>query len=124
MSENDRRTDDAESRHGEVTRLLGELRLGHEDSLERLMPLVYRDLRKLAGSFMRREGASHTLPTTALVHEAYLRLADQRNGIELRFFAGLTEDETAAVLDISPRTVKRDWQVARAWLDREIGAPL
>lgn len=172
---------------------------GSKESLERLIPLVYQDLRRLAGALMRREGAQ-TLQTTALVHEAYLRLVGQRDThwqnrahffaiaaqamrrilvehararrtdkrgggwermpfdedmipmsagqsemmlsldaalsslerisprqskiIELRFFGGLTENETAEVLDIDPRTVKRDWRAARAWLNREIGGPL
>ena len=183
---------------GEVTQLLRQLSEGNQQSLPHLMPMVYDDLRRVAGAFMRRERAGHTLQVTALVHEAYLRLVDQRvvnwqnrahffaiaaqamrrilveharakgaekrggeyekvslddisvsltprhselllsldealsrleqvsprqcRIIEYRFFAGMTEDKTAAVLDISARTVKRDWRVARAWLNRELGS--
>lgn len=183
---------------GEVTQLLRQLSEGNQQSLPHLMPMVYNDLRRVAGAFMRRERAGHTLQVTALVHEAYLRLVDQREThwqnrahffaiaaqamrrilveharakgaekrggefekvslddisvaltprhselvlaldealtrlermsprqcriIEYRFFSGMTEDETAAVLDISTRTVKRDWRVARAWLNRELAS--
>jgi len=181
---------------GEVTRLLGELRAGNPEAASKLIPLVYKELHRLAGYYMRRERPNHTLQTTALVHEAYLRLVEQqeinwqsraqfmgvaaqtmrrilvdyarahqtdkRGGreakvsleeklvlfspersqelvaldealtrlapmaprqsriIELRFFGGLTVEETAEVLRIAPKTVKRDWSVARAWLHREL----
>lgn len=181
---------------GDVTRLLRDLERGHQESLPVLIPLVYEELRKLAHSFMRSEGRNHTLQTTALVHEAYVRLVDQRAAkwqnrahffaiaaqamrrilvdharahlatkrggevervpleddlvslsplqsatlvsldealtrlatiwprqsqvIELRFFGGLTEEEAAEILKVSSRTVKRDWRLARAWLNREI----
>jgi len=62
---------------GEVTGLLAELKLGNKDALERLMPLVYRELRRVAGHQMRDERLGHTLQPTALVHEAFLRLVDQ-----------------------------------------------
>ena len=62
---------------GEVTALLAEARLGRQDAIERLLPLVYRELRRIAGQQMRRERADHTLQPTALVHEAYLRLVNQ-----------------------------------------------
>lgn len=159
------------------------------------MPLVYDELRKLAASQLRRERNDHTLQPTALVHEVYLRLAEQKNVhwqdkshffgvtaqlmrrilvdharghladkrgsglpkvalneaivmsreqpaellaldesltrladtdpqqskiVELRIFAGLTIEQTAEVLRISPATVKRDWNLAKAWLMREI----
>lgn len=159
------------------------------------MPLVYNELRKLAASHLRHERSDHTLQPTALVHEVYLRLAEQRNVqwqdkshffgvtaqlmrrilvdharshradkrgsglpkvalneaiamsrerpaellaldesltrlassdaqqsriVELRVFAGLTIEQTAEVLNISPATVKRDWNLAKAWLLREI----
>jgi RNA polymerase sigma-70 factor (ECF subfamily) len=182
--------------HQAVTRLLVEWQNGSQNALERLMPLVYEELRAIAGRYMSRESASHTLQSTALVHEAYVRLIgqrrvhwqsrahffgiaaqmmrrilvdharrqhrDKRGGpapklsldeaiaaeqphvdvdllalddaltsleridprgariIELRFFSALTIDETAAVLDISSGTVKRDWDAARAWLFREM----
>jgi RNA polymerase sigma factor (TIGR02999 family) len=66
----------AEAR-GEVTELLAELKLGRKDALDRLMPLVYRELRRIAGHQMRDERVGHTLQPTALVHEAFLRLVEQ-----------------------------------------------
>ena len=178
-----------------VTRLLVAWQHGHEDALERLIPLVYADLHRLAHAQMARERAGHTLQTTALVHETYLRLVDgnqvswtdrahffavcarlmrrilvdrararhasKRGGaarhvafedwlvgrppndeellaldevldrlavndrrrsrvVELRYFGGMTVEETAAVLDVSPETVTRDWKVARLWLLHEL----
>jgi RNA polymerase sigma factor (TIGR02999 family) len=175
----------------EITRLIQEHRQGSRDALDRLFPLVYDELRRMAHRALLRERASHTLNTTALVHEAYLRLVDQhranwndrvhflaiaatamrrilvdyarrqkrlkRGGeqrpvdlddamlvadqradtllaldealsglgalnerlarvVECRFFAGLTTEETAAALQVTTRTVERDWQKARAWL--------
>ena len=180
---------------GEVTQLLVSLSKGDQEAASKLIPLVYDELRRLARHYMRRERSDHTLQTTALVHEAYLRLVEQcetnwqnrahffaiaaqlmrrilldharacrtdkRGGeherlpleetlvfspkksaelialdealnrlselsprqsqiIELRFFGGLTVEETAEVLGIAPKTVKRDWSVARAWLHREV----
>lgn len=179
----------------EVTRLLHELEAGSPDALDRLLGLVYDELRSLAHKQRLRWQGEHTLNTTALVHEAYIRLADgaqldlesrkhfmrvaakamryvlldharakgrQKRGgdqqrvpfdealhvtqkeadelialdealrrlearderqsqiVECRFFAGMTIEETAAVLDLSPATVKRGWQMARAWLYREV----
>lgn len=176
---------------GEVTQLLIQWRNGDRDSLDRLIPLVYDELRLIAGRFLRHERPSHTLQSTALVHEAFLRLVDQtrtdwqsrahffgvaatvirnilvdhararqtakRGGpmpalsldeavafpqdrdleliavddallslsrfdqqqsriVELRFFAGLSIEETAEVLRISVSTVKRDWILAKAWI--------
>ena len=63
---------------GEVTRLLGEIGRGDKDAMNRLMPLVYDELHRLARAYFRRERGEHTLQPTALVHEAYLRLVDQR----------------------------------------------
>jgi len=179
-----------------VTELLVRWRDGDREALEELLPLVYDELRRLANHYLRRERSDHTLQSTALVHEAYLRLAGpnapqwqnrahffgiaarvmrqilveharahhaaKRGGtgaykltldaaldlpnqtdvdlialdgalnrlseldpqqsriIELRFFAGLTIEDTSEVLGISPATVKRDWTSARAWLHREI----
>jgi RNA polymerase sigma-70 factor, ECF subfamily len=180
---------------GEVTVLLDELRRGDKDALSRLIPLIYQELRRLAAYYLRAERVGHTLQPTALVHEAYLRLAGEsraawrnrgqffgvaaqlmrrilvdyargratakraRNAasvdldqltapgavhpveiltvdealdrlatldaqqariVELRYFAGLTVEETAEALGISTRTVKRDWAVASAWLRREL----
>jgi RNA polymerase sigma factor (TIGR02999 family) len=179
-----------------VTRMLVEWQNGNQEALDRLIPLVYRELRAIAGRYLARESPGHTLQSTALVHEAYFRMVgqrrmqwqnraqffgiaaqmmrrilvdhargvsrDKRGGavtrlsldaaiaaaepggdidllaldealtrlaqidprgariIELRFFSGLTLEETAAVLGISPGTVKRDWTTTRAWLYREM----
>lgn len=175
----------------EVTLLLGQLTRGEEGATAKLIPLVYEELRRLARSHMRRESEYHTLQTTALVHEVYLKLVDQRSVdwkgrshffaiaaqmmrrilvdhargrlrekrgggdrpipldeaflfaperslelikldqslerleriderqskiVELRFFGGLTVEETAEALGVSPKTVKRDWSMAKAWL--------
>lgn len=180
---------------GEVTRLLGEIGRGDKDAMNRLMPLVYDELHRLARAYFRRERGEHTLQPTALVHEAYLRLVDQRTPVgnrghflalaatqmrrilldyarkhrsarrggpdgrkilledtlavsaeipldmialdqaltrlaeldpqqaqmvELRFFGGLSVEETAEVLESSPATVKRSWASARAFLHRQI----
>ena len=179
----------------EVTQILSEVREGAEGASERLFPVVYQELRRLAGSFMGRERSDHTLQPTALVHEAFLRLvgaentdwkgrshffavaaramrrilidharkrhAAKRGGsaqrlslqesalppwerdeylmaldealnrlaeiderqarvVELRFFGGMTIEQTAEVLGIGHATVERDWQMARAWLHRAI----
>ena len=179
----------------DVTALLSELTKGNPAAGSKLIPLVYDQLRRLADGYMRRERTGHTLQTTALVHEAYLKLLgqrsvdwqnrahffgiaaqvmrrvlidharghvrDKRGGrsehvqldealvfspersadflelnaalerlaeidarqaqiVEMRFFAGLTVEETAEVLKISPKTVKRDWSVAKAWLHGEL----
>lgn len=179
-----------------VTELLVRWREGDRQALDALMPLVYTELRRLAHYYLQRERSDHTLQSTALVHEAYMRLAGQnppqwqnrahffgiaahvmrqilveyarahgaakRGGasvckltldealevqqkidvdvialdgaldrlsqmdpqqariVELRFFAGLTIEDTSEVMGVSPATVKRDWTSARAWLHREI----
>ncbi len=177
-----------------VTELLVRWKAGDQNALERLVPLVYKELRDIARYHLRRERPEHTLQSAALVHEAYLRLVDQRpfdtenrahflavasrlmrqilvdyarghgaakrgadlrveldtslvlqktpttdvvalddalNGlmlldeqqgriVEMRFFGGLATEEIAEVLDISPSTVKRDWNVAKAWLARQM----
>lgn len=180
----------------EVTALLLRWSEGDEEALQRLMPLVYEECRRIAARQMRQEREDHTLSPTALVNELYLRLVDQSRAswtdraqffataarmmrrilvdharsrgtakrgaskvfvaldaardapepnavadtlaidealerlaardpdqeriVELRFFAGLTIEEIAHVLRRSPRTVKREWQLARAWLFREL----
>jgi RNA polymerase sigma-70 factor, ECF subfamily len=179
------------SEDNEVTLLLSALTRGDEGAASKLIPVVYNELRRLAASYMRRERADHTLQATALVHEAFLKLVeqravnwqsrahffgvaaqlmrrilidharghlrqkrggehkkvsldeafifseqqsaellavdesltrlsklDQRQGrvVELRFFGGLSVGEAAEVLGISPKTVKRDWSIAKAWL--------
>jgi len=179
----------------EITQLLEDLNSGKIEAEEKLLPLIYDELHALASYFMRDERAGHTLQTTALVHEAYLRLSGMKNDplnnkthymrlaatamrrvlidharkknslkggggrrreliemadefwtdsaidpieldqaieklakldsnlaqiVELRFFAGLTVDETACVIGLSPRTVKYDWKMAKAWLKKEL----
>ena len=181
--------------HADVAGLLHEARTGDADAMERLLPLVYDDLRRIAHRQLAGERDGHTVSTTALVHEAYLRLVDHRNAdwedrahflgvaaqamrrvlvdyarrhraakrdgalyrvplddamlvveeradlllgmdealtrlaaldarqgrvVECRFFGGLTEDETAAVLGVTARTVRRDWIKARGWLHQEL----
>jgi RNA polymerase sigma factor (TIGR02999 family) len=179
-----------------VTRLLVEWQNGDQKALDSLIPLVYQELRAIAGRYLSRESPSHTLQSTALVHEAYFKLIgqrrvrwqnrahffgiaaqmmrrilidharhearDKRGGpgpklsldeamatadtesdidllalddaltalaridprgaqiIELRFFSGLSLEETAEVVGVSAGTVKRDWSAARAWLYREM----
>ena len=184
----------AEAR-GEVTELLAELKLGRKDALDRLMPLVYRELRRIAGHQMRDERVGHTLQPTALVHEAFLRLVEQsradwqnraqfmgvaaqlmrrilvdharrraaaKRGVaitlneeifnraagadrteevlavdeilsrlaeldprqariaELRYFGGLSVEETAEAMGLSARTVKGDWAMAKGWLRSQL----
>jgi RNA polymerase sigma factor (TIGR02999 family) len=177
----------------EVTRLLAEWAKGNQQALEDLTPLVYRELRQLAAGYLRKESPGHTLQPTALVHEAYLRLVDQKSpdwegrahffgvaarlmrqilvdharkrqagkramlrvsleeavsfqperrrdlvaldsglkalerldprkcrAVELRYFGGLSMDEIAQVLEISPVTVRRDLRMAEAWLHHEM----
>src|SRR5919106_874778 len=179
----------------DVTDLLIEWSEGNQEALNKLMPLVYDELRRLASRYLRNERTGHTLQTTALVHEAYLKLVDQKNMswenrvqffaaaaqvmrhilvdyarnrrafkrggdycrlsldeaiisseekspdlltlhealnnlaaidaqqsrvVELRVFGGLTVEETAEALGISPRTVKREWSMAKAWLHKQI----
>lgn len=180
---------------GDVTELLIAWGRGDQAALHELMPVVYNELRRLAHRHLRREQAGHTLETTGLVHEAYLRLVDQartelesrahffaiasrqmrrilvdhyrsqhyakRGGgavridleqacvatpekardvvalddaltelasfderkcrvVELRFFGGLSIEDTAIALGVSQGTVMRDWTLARAWLQRAI----
>ena len=178
-----------------VTQMLLDWSDGDEHALEMLMPVVYDDLRRQAARYLRRERPGHTLQTTGLIHEAFLRLVNQRRVrwqnrahffaiaaqlmrrilvdhargraagkrggsqirmpldeevaankernidlveldealtrlaalderqsriVELRFFSGLTVDETAEVLGVSAGTVKNDWSMAKAWLRREM----
>ena len=178
-----------------VTRLLLEWGDGNQQALDALVPLIYKELRNLAHNFLYRERPGHTLQTTALVHEAYLKLIDQNDArwqnrahffaiaaqamrrilidrarkhaaakrggpqeklsldevadialepdinllkldealnelakidprqsriVELRYFGGLTIEETAEVISVSSATVKREWMMARAWLHQEL----
>jgi len=180
----------------EVTQLLADWSHGDQAALQRLTPLVYEELRRLAHHYMERQRPDHTLQTTALVHEAYLRLVDQSRpsfkdrshfhavaakamrqilvdhartarrqrrgagarkveldeaalispeqsgailnlndalerlasldsraaqGVELRYFGGLNQDEIAEVLKVSAVTVRRDWVFSKAWLYKELG---
>jgi RNA polymerase sigma factor (TIGR02999 family) len=179
---------------GEVTRLLLAWSRGDPGALEELMPLVYPELRRLAARYLRRERSGGSLQSTAIVHEAYLKLVDQRNVrwqnrahffgvaaqamrrilidharrrmakkragrtanltlevgprveprsidlialdhalsrladlnadqarlVELRYFGGLTTQETAEVMACSTAKVERDWRTARIWLHREL----
>jgi RNA polymerase sigma factor (TIGR02999 family) len=181
----------------EVTQLLNAMSSGDEPSPERLLEIVYDDLRRLAGAYMKNERGDHTLQATALVHEAYMRLVDWKNVswqnraqffavaaqimrrvlidhararksqkrhghklvideaislpdrrpidlvaldealeslkqvdprqakiVELRFFGGLSIEETAYVLNISESTVRREWTFAKAWFQRELNSAL
>jgi RNA polymerase sigma factor (TIGR02999 family) len=182
----------------DITRWLADLSGGDTAAVDKLLPLLYDELRRLADRALSREPRGHTLQATALVHEAYLRLIDQRQAhwrnrahflsvaamvmrrilvdharrrgaekrggdrrglslddavvyaeeqavdlvhldealtrlagldpqqariVELRFFGGMTIEETAEATGVSPATVKRDWTLARAWLYREIAGP-
>ena len=187
---------DGEIETHEITQLLRESSGGNREAIDRLMPLVYAELHRQAARYLRRESQGHTLQTTALIHEAYLKLIDQRDVewqnrahffaiaaqamrrimvdyartkrrekrggsdeklpleaaltvaveessvdlialdealtrlaeidseqarlVELRYFSGLTLEETAEALNISRATAAREWNVARAWLRREL----
>ena len=179
----------------DVTQILQAWSNGDPRALEDLIPVIYEELRRQAARYLRRERPNHTLQTTALIHEAYLRLVDQkdvrwqnrahffgvaaqlmrrilvdharkdravkRGGpaiklplgeaaaiagrpdmnlvaldealsklaamderksrvVELKYFGGLTAEEAAEVLQVSPATVRHDWSMAKAWLRREI----
>ena len=116
---------------------------GDKPALEALMPMVYAELRRLAAHYLKGERPGQTLQPTALVHEAYLKLLKDRPErwqnrahfcaiaahamrqvlIELRYFGGLSIEETAEAMGTSPATVKRHWAVARAWLAKELETP-
>jgi RNA polymerase sigma factor (TIGR02999 family) len=180
----------------DVTQLLARWSSGDQGAMDQLFPLVYGELRRLASAYLRRERSNHTLQSTALVHEAFMRMVhqhevqwksrahffaiaaqmirrilvdyarsqhaekrgsgavklaldeamavpqsgadvdllglndaldklaamDERQSriVELRFFAGLSIEETAEVMCLSPASIKREWQTARAWLFREM----
>ena len=108
----------------EFTRLLEDLTVGNRAVADRLMPLVYDELRGIAHRQMQGERSDHTLDTTALVHEAYLNLVknehlDWQNRAHF-LFGGLSHDEIAEGLGVSVPTVHRDWRLARLWLSREM----
>ena len=184
------------SQNHRITQMLHEWSDGNREALEELMPLVYQELHKQAARYLRRERQNHTLQTTGLIHEAYLKLVDQRSLnwqnrthffaiaaqlmrrilvdharakhrekrgadflmmpleeaalvagdeksvdlvaldealnrlseidaqqariVELRYFSGLSLEETAEALRISRTTVAQDWNMAKAWLHREL----
>lgn len=136
---------DAQDATSEVKRVLTAIECGDPDAAHELLPLVYDQLRAIARQGMAQEHAGHSLQATALAHEAYLRLVgrqdigwtnrahffaaaaeairrlEEEDGqaarvVHLRFFSGLSVDDTARSLGLSPRTVARDWSYARAWL--------
>ncbi len=184
-------------RQPEITLWLREWSSGKEEALETMMPIVYAELHRQAANYLRRERIGHTLQATALIHEAYLKLIDQREVnwknrahffgiaaqamrrilvdharsrhrdkrggpaedlsldaaefavspsgtnvdlialdealtrlahlderqariVELRFFSGMSVEETAEALGVSPATVKNDWRTAKAWLFQEL----
>ena len=182
---------------GDITALLAEVKHGRKDALDRLLPLVYAELRRIARNQMRREREGHTLQPTALVHEAFLRLVDQdaaawqnrahffgvaaqvmrrllvdyarrrraaKRGIpitldeallqpgssavpyeeilavdqaldrlarldsrqasvvEMRYFGGLSVEETAEILGVAERTIKLDWAMAKGWMKSQLSA--
>ena len=184
-----------ESSPTDVTLMLKRLSAGDQEAVNKLMPVLYDELRRLAAYYLRKERSDHTLQATALVHEAYVRLVDQREVewknrnhffgvaaqlmrrvlldharkhqavkrggplpkvklddavamceenaaelvaldglltrlstidpqqtrvVELRFFGGMSVEETAEVMNISPATVKREWAMAKAWFAREL----
>ena len=185
----------AETDRGDITCALADLDKGDRTAVDRVLPLIYKELRALAGNYFKRQRVEHTLQPTALVHEAFLRLMGTENPgwnsrkhffdvaamamrqlltdyarrhktakrggdlarvtlgdvaggsslvdldlaalddaltklkelderqcriVELRFLAGLTVDETAEVLNISTRTVKLDWHMAKSWLRQQL----
>ncbi len=179
---------------GQITQLLHAMRAGDIEAADSLLPLIYKELHRLAQSYMRRERPDHTLQPTALINEAYLRLAREdadwknrehfigvaahvmrrvlidharahkagiRSGglkrveweeglaitverpqdflalneaidrltvlnprqarvVEMRYFGGLSVEEIASVIGIAPRSVKRDWSLAKIWLFKEL----
>jgi hypothetical protein len=92
----------------EVTRILSAIEQGDPSAADRLLPLAYDELRKLAAGRLAQEKPGQTLQATALVHEAYVRLVDG--------------DQAAEVLGLAPRTADRHWVFARAWLRQEMDA--
>src|SRR6267154_4161175 len=96
-----------ETSTGEFTRLLKDCGAGNREALDRLLPLVYEELRRLAHSFLSHERSDHTLQTTALVHEAYLKLTDQRSvnwENRAQFFAISAQAMRRILLDIDSRS--------------------
>ncbi len=92
---------------GHVTELLQQWKQGDAEALDALLPLVYKDLRRLAHYHLQSERSDHTLQSTALVHEGW-------------FFGGLSSPEISEAMGISRATVDRDWSTARIWLHRQM----
>ncbi len=121
----------------DVTQLLSAIEAGDSQAAHQLLPLVYDELRKLAVVRMANEKAGQTLQPTALVHEAWLKIAGNdaletlaledpqaAEVVRMRYFVGMTVPEIADALELAPRTVDRHWAFARAWLKRTIRASL
>ncbi|HKA18465.1 MAG TPA: ECF-type sigma factor [Blastocatellia bacterium] len=94
----------------EITQMLLAWSNGDESAFEKLTPVVYQVLHRIAYKYRDRERIGHTLQTTALVHEAFLRLIDWKK----------VQWQTAEVLKMAPTTVRRDWSLAQAWLHPEL----
>src|SRR5947199_47455 len=92
-----------------ITLALHDLANGDASALDRVMPMVYSELRNLAGYYLRQERKEHTLQPTALVHEAYFRLV-----------GGMTAEESAEVLNLPVQKVRAELRIAQAWLKREL----
>jgi len=103
-----------------LTVILGRARNGDERAREKLIALIYDELRRVVSRLMRRERPDGPLPPTAVLHEALDRLAEldgrQAQVMTLRYFGGMTVAEVAAALGVSVTTVEQDWRLARAWL--------
>jgi len=111
-----------------VTQLLREASNGNRQSLDQLLPLVYQELRSLADSFMRRERGSHTLQPTALVHEAYMRLIDQRNvnWEDRAHFMSIAAETMRRILvnhALAGNAAKRGGKETKVSIDEAIGFP-
>jgi RNA polymerase sigma factor (sigma-70 family) len=125
-----------------VTLLLEQWSNGDQAALDQLMPLIYDELRRMARRYMRQQNPGHILRFISLEEAALVsddRAAEvvafddalkeleklsnrQSRVVELRYFGGLTVDETAILLSVSPETVMRDWSMAKAWLHRTLSA--
>jgi DNA-directed RNA polymerase specialized sigma subunit len=103
-----------ESSANQITQLLQSWSDGDEHAIEKLMPLVYNELHRMARRCMSGENPGHTLQATAMVDPGKSQI------VELRFFGGLNVEETAEVARVSPQTVNRDWKLAKSWLRREL----
>ena len=108
-----------------LTMILGRARAGDEQARGELIALIYDELRRAASRLMRRERPDHTLPPTAVVHEALDRLAEldgrEAQVMILRYFGGMTVVEVATALRVSVATIEQDWRLARAWLAGRLG---